>query len=66
MLKRFKTDYKLINEYSKYNYVIVSDNVIDATNKMDAILTSSKCSVERIEDLELDNEEEIIHEFLMD
>lgn len=65
MIKRFKTDYKLINEYSKYNYVVVNDNIMDAVNKVDAILTSNKCSVDRIEDLELDNEEEIIHEFLI-
>lgn len=65
MIKRFKTDYKLINEYSKYNYVVVNDNILDAVNKVDAILTSNKCSVDRIEDLELDNEEEIVHEFLI-
>lgn len=65
MIKRFKTDYRLINEYSKYNYVVVNDNIMDAVNKVDAILTSNKCSVDRIEDLELDNEEEIIHEFLI-
>lgn len=64
ILNRFKLDYKLINEYNKYNYVVVNDNIEDAVSKVDAILTSSKCSVERIEDLELDNEEEIIHEFL--
>ena len=64
ILNRFKLDYKLINEYNKYSYVVVNDNIEDAVSKVDAILTSSKCSVERIEDLELDNEEEIIHEFL--
>ena len=64
MLSRFKEDYKLINEYSKYNYVVVNDDIEDAVNKIDAILVASKCSVERIEDLELDNEEELIHELL--
>ena len=66
MLKRFKEDYKLINEFNKYNYVVVNDNVSDALKKINAILLSSKCSAQRIEDLELDNEEEIIHEFLVD
>ena len=66
MLKRFKEDYKLINEFNKYNYVVVNDNISDALKKINAILLSSKCSAQRIEDLELDNEEEIIHEFLVD
>lgn len=65
MVNRFKEDYKLINEYSKYNYVVVNDDVDEAVNKIDAILLASKCSVERIEDLELDNEEELIHELLI-
>ena len=66
MLDRFKKDYKLLNEYNKYNYVVVNDNINDAVNKVDAILLASKCSTQRIEDLELDNEEEIIHEFLVE
>jgi len=66
MLKRFKQDYKLINEYNKYNYVVVNDNIDDAVEKVESILTASKCSAQRIEDLELDNEEELIHEFLID
>ena len=45
ILKRFKEDYKLINEYNKYNYVVVNDNIIDATNKVDAILLASKWSM---------------------
>ena len=65
IINRFKEDYKLVNEYSKYNYVVVNDNIEDAVNKIDAILLASKCSVERIEDLELDNEEELIHELLI-
>ena len=65
MISRFKEDYKLINQYNKYNYVVVNDNIEDAVNKIDAILLASKCSVERIEDLELDNEEELVHELLI-
>ena len=55
----------VINEYNKYNYVVVNDNIIDATNKVDAILLASKCSVDRIESLDLQTEEEIIHEILI-
>lgn len=66
MLKRFKMDYKLINEYNKYNYVVVNDNILDAVHKVESILIASKCSAQRIEDLELDNEEEVIHEYLVD
>lgn len=64
MIERFKEDYKLINEYNKYNYVVVNDDIDDAVNKIESILIANKCSVERIEDLELDNEEELIHELL--
>ena len=58
-------DYKLINEYNKYKYVVLNDNIIYATNKVDAILLASKCSVDRIESLDLQTEEEIIHEILI-
>ena len=40
-------------------------SIIDVVNKIDEILIASKCSVQRIEDLELDNEEELIHELLI-
>ena len=66
ILKRFKTAYKEINEITKYNYVVVNDNLQDAVNKVDAILTSEKCRVDRIEDVYLDSEEEEIHELLVD
>lgn len=66
VVERFKTAYKEINEVSKYNYVVVNDNVEDALEKMNAIITCEKCRVDRIEDVELGNQEEIIHEILMD
>ena len=66
VVERFKTAYKEINEVSKYNYVIVNDNVDEALDKMDAIITCEKCRVDRIEDVDLGNQEEIIHEILMD
>ena len=62
---RFRTAYKEINEIAKYNYVVINDKVDNAVNKIEAILIAEKCSVSRIEDLELDNVEELIHEYLM-
>ena len=66
VIERFKTAYKEINEVSKYNYVVVNDNLDEALAKMDAIITCEKCRVDRIEELEVGNKEEIIHEILMD
>ena len=66
VIERFKTAYKEINEFNKYNYVIVSDNLDEALLKMDAIITSEKCRVDRIEELDVGNAEEIIHEILVD
>lgn len=66
VVERFKTAYKEINEVAKYNYVIVNNDIETALNKMIAIITCEKCRVDRIEDVELGNQEEIIHEILMD
>lgn len=66
IIKRFQTAYQEINEIPKYNYVVVNDEVLKAVNKIEAILTSEKCRVDRIEEIAVENQEEIIHEFLMD
>ncbi len=66
VIERFKTAYKEINEVSKYNYVVVNDNLDEALSKMDAIITCEKCRVDRIEELDVGNKEEIMHEILMD
>jgi len=66
VVERFKTAYKEINEVSKYNYVIVSNNVDESVIKMKSIITCEKCRVDRIEELYLGNQEEMIHEILMD
>ena len=66
VVERFQTAYKEINEVSKYNYVVVNDNLEEALEKMNAIITCEKCRVDRIEELEVGNKEEIIHEILMD
>lgn len=66
VLERFKTAYKEINEVSKYNYVVVNDDLEDSIDKVNAIITCEKCRVDRIEDVDLGNQEELIHELLID
>ncbi len=66
IMERFHTAYKEINEVSKYNYVVINDNLEDAINKVDAIIKAEKCRVDRIEEVYLDTKEEEIHELLID
>lgn len=66
VLERFRTAYKEINEVTKYNYVVINDEVEKAVSKVNAILLSERCRVDRIEDVYLDNMEEEIHELLVD
>ena len=66
ILDRFQTAYREINEIPKYYFVVVNDNLEDAVNKVEAILISEKCRVDRIEEISVENKEEIIHEFLID
>lgn len=66
ILNRFKTAYQEINLVTNYNYVVVNDEIDNAVSKIQAILLSEKCRVDRIEQLYLGNEEEEIHELLMD
>lgn len=66
VLSRFKKAYQEINEVKDYNYVVVNDTVENAVQKIRSILIASKCSVDRIENIYLDNQEEEIHEILMD
>lgn len=62
----FKTAYKEIQKIKKYNYVVVNDEIEKAVQKIEAILISEKCRVDRIEELYVQNEEEFMHELLMD
>ena len=64
--KRFKRAYEEINEISKYNYVVVNDDLSLAVKKVDSILEAEKCRVDRIEEVYLDSKEEQIHEALLD
>lgn len=66
IIDRFKVAYKEINEIPKYNYVVVNDILDVAVSKVEAIIMSEKCRVDRIEEIAVENEEEIIHEFLME
>jgi len=65
IIARFKTAYREINEISKYNYVVVNDDLKEAVANIEAILKSEKLRVDRIEDIEIGNAEELIHEFLL-
>ena len=66
IVERFKKAYQEINEVTKYNYVVVNDNVDDAVSKVEAIIKAEKCRVDRIEEVILDTKEEEIHKLLMD
>lgn len=66
IMERFETAYKEINELSKYNYVIVNDEVKSAALKLDSIIRAERCRVDRIEEVFLDSPEEKIHETLVD
>lgn len=66
VIKRFTEAYNEINNYNKYNYVVVNDEVESAVNKVKSIIQAEKCRVERIEEIKLDNKEELIHEILID
>ena len=60
--KRFKRAYTEINEVSKYNYVVVNDEVNIASDKINAIITAERSRVDRIEEVYLNTKEEAIHE----
>lgn len=65
IIKRFHEAYKEINEVTKYNYVVVNDEIEDTVNTIEAIIKAEKCRVDRIEEVYLDTKEEEIHELLM-
>lgn len=66
IISRFKTAYQEINKVKDYNYVVINDEIEEAIKKIESIIVSSNCSVERIEELYINNEEEEMHELLMD
>lgn len=66
IIKRFHEAYKEINEVTKYNYVVVNDEIDQAVDKIESIIKAERCRVDRIEEVFLDTKEEEIHELLMD
>ncbi len=66
IIERFKRAYKEINEVSKYNYVVVNDNINKALEKVNSIIIAQKCRVDRIDEVYLNTIEEFIHENLID
>jgi len=66
ILERFKTAYNEINEFPKYNYVVVNDKIDKAVEKVKSIIMAEKCRVDRIEEIYLNTKEEFIHEGLID
>lgn len=66
IIERFRIAYREINEVTKYNYVVINDVLADTVKKIDAILVSEKCRCDRIEEVYLNNEEEYMHEMLLD
>lgn len=66
ILERFQTAYKEINEVTKYNYVVINDELDKAVEKVKAILLSERCRVDRIEEVYLNNMEEEVHELLVE
>jgi len=66
VVERFKNAYKEINEFSKYNYVVINDVVDNAVKKVEAIMQAERCRVDRIEEFDVNNQEELIHEILVD
>lgn len=64
IIERFKKAYQEMNERTKYNYVVINDKLKVAVKKTLAIIESEKCRVDRIEDVDLNNKEELIHELL--
>ena len=66
IIERFKKAYNEINELSKYNYVVVNDELDNSARKVNSIIEAQKCMVDRIEEVYLNNPEEEIHELLIE
>ena len=66
IVKRFTEAYTEINEVTKYNYVVVNDEVEKASNKINSIIEAEKCRVDLIEEVFVGNKEEEIHELLLE
>lgn len=66
MLERFRSTYNELNAVTKYNYVVINDEIDKAANRIGSIIEAEKCRVDRIEETFLNTYEEEIHELLSD
>lgn len=66
MIERFKTAYHEMNQVTKYNYVVICDEIDSAVKKIESIVISDKLRCDRIEEVYLNNEEEYMHEMLLE
>ncbi len=66
IVERFKRSYEEINSITKYNYVVVNDDLSSAVEKVRSIIIAERCRVDRIEEVFLNNPEETIHEGLLE
>lgn len=66
IIARFKIAYNEIDEVNKYNYVVVNDDLEECVKKVKSIIIANKCRVDRIEELSVENQEEFMHELLID
>lgn len=57
ILKRFKSAYEELNFVSRYNYVVINDDVNSAVEKIRAIIMAEKCRVDRNKNLYLEIKE---------
>lgn len=57
ILKRFKSAYEELNFVSRYNYVVINDDVDLAVEKIKAIIMAEKCRVDRNKNLYLEIKE---------
>ena len=55
-----------ISKINKYNYVVVNDNLDECVEKVKSIIIANKCRVDRIEEMAVENQEEFMHELLID
>lgn len=66
LMTRFKSAYKEINYVSKYNYAVVNDQVDVAVEKIESILITERCRVDRIKEKILGTKEGLVHEQFYD
>ena len=66
IVKRFRKAYQEINEVTKYNYVVINDQLDKAVYKVNAILTAERSRVDRMEDILLNTKAEAMHELLVE